>query len=83
MKSLRIHGPLDLRIEDYQVDNLGANQVEIHIAIGGICGTDLHYYKHGGFGKIKLREPKVFLKILEASLAHSLFLDLFQKLAQM
>ena len=33
MKSLRIHGPLDLRIEDYQVDNLGANQVEIHIAI--------------------------------------------------
>ena len=59
MKSLRIHGPLDLRIEDYQVDNLGANQVEIHIAIGGICGTDLHYYKHGGFGQIKLREPMI------------------------
>ena len=59
MKSLRIHGPLDLRIEDYQVDNLGANQVEIHTAIGGICGTDLHYYKHGGFGQIKLREPMI------------------------
>lgn len=59
MKSLRIHGPLDLRIENYQVDNLGANQVEIHIAIGGICGTDLHYYKHGGFGQIKLREPMI------------------------
>ena len=53
MKSLRIHGPLDLRIENYPVDNLGANQVEIHIAIGGICGTDLHYYKHGWFGQIK------------------------------
>ena len=59
MKSLRIHGPLDLRIENYHVDNLGANQVEIHIAIGGICGTDLHYYKHGGFGQIKLREPMI------------------------
>ena len=59
MKSLRIHGPLDLRIENYQVDNLDANQVEIHIAIGGICGTDLHYYKHGGFGQIKLREPMI------------------------
>ena len=59
MKSLRIHGPLDLRIEDYQVDNLGPNQVEIHVAIGGICGTDLHYYKHGGFGQIKLREPMI------------------------
>ena len=59
MKSLMIHGPLDLRIEDYPVDNLKPNQVEIKIAIGGICGTDLHYYKHGGFGQIKLREPMI------------------------
>ena len=59
MKSLRIHGPLDLRIDDYPLDNLGPNQVEIKIAIGGICGTDLHYYKHGGFGQIKLREPMI------------------------
>ena len=59
MKSLKIHGPLDLRIDDYPLDNLGPNQVEIKIAIGGICGTDLHYYKHGGFGQIKLREPMI------------------------
>ena len=59
MKSLRIHGPLDLRIEDYPVDDLEPNQVEINVAIGGICGTDLHYYKHGGFGQIKLREPMI------------------------
>ena len=57
MKSLRIHGPLDLRIENYQVDNLGANQVEIHIAIGGICGTDLHYYKHGAVSYTHLTLP--------------------------
>ena len=59
MKSLKIHGPLDLRIEDYPVDDLEPNQVEIKVAIGGICGTDLHYYKHGGFGQIKLREPMI------------------------
>ena len=59
MKSLKIHGPLDLRIEDYPLDNLDPNQVEINIAIGGICGTDLHYYKHGGFRQIKLREPMI------------------------
>ena len=59
MKSLKIYGPLDLRIDDYPVDSLGPNQVEIKIAIGGICGTDLHYYKHGGFGQIKLREPMI------------------------
>ena len=59
MKSLKIHGPLDLRIEDHPVNDLEPNQVEINVAIGGICGTDLHYYKHGGFGQIKLREPMI------------------------
>ena len=59
MKSLKIHGPLDLKIEDHPVDDLEPNQVEINVAIGGICGTDLHYYKHGGFGQIKLREPMI------------------------
>jgi L-idonate 5-dehydrogenase len=29
------------------------------MATGGICGSDLHYYNHGGFGAIKLREPMV------------------------
>ena len=59
MKSLKIHGEKDLRIEDFPLEKLSSNQVEISIATGGICGTDLHYYKHGGFGHIKLKEPMV------------------------
>ena len=59
MKSLKIHGAMDLRIEDYPLEKLSYNQVQISIATGGICGTDLHYYKHGGFGHIKLKEPMV------------------------
>ena len=59
MKSIKIHGAMDLRIDDYPLDKLSSNQVEISIATGGICGTDLHYYKHGGFGHIKLKEPMV------------------------
>lgn len=59
MKSLKIHGAKDLRIEDYPLDTISSNQVEVSISIGGICGTDLHYYKHGGFGEIKLKEPMV------------------------
>ena len=59
MKSLKIHGPEDLRIEDYPLENISPNQVEVSIAVGGICGTDLHYYKHGGFGQIKLKEPMI------------------------
>jgi L-idonate 5-dehydrogenase len=59
MRSLKIHGPEDLRIEDYPLENISPYQVEVSIAIGGICGTDLHYYKHGGFGQIKLKEPMI------------------------
>ena len=29
------------------------------MANGGICGSDLHYYNHGGFGTVRLREPMV------------------------
>ena len=55
MKALKIHGAMDLRIEDFHLEELTPNQVEISVAMGGICGTDLHYYKHGGFGQIKLK----------------------------
>ena len=34
-------------------------QVEIRMAAGGICGSDLHYYNHGGFGSVRLKEPMV------------------------
>ena len=39
--------------------NPAAGQVAIAIQRGGICGSDLHYYRHGGFGTIVLREPMV------------------------
>ncbi len=59
MKSIVIHGPKDLRVEEQQATAPGPDQVQITMAAGGICGSDLHYYNHGGFGTIKLREPMV------------------------
>ncbi|MGO7778349.1 hypothetical protein ACC741_38260, partial [Rhizobium johnstonii] len=38
----------DLRIEEREPEVAGAGQVEIDIEAGGICGSDLHYYNHGG-----------------------------------
>jgi L-idonate 5-dehydrogenase len=29
----------------------------VRVMRGGICGSDLHYYLHGGFGSIRVREP--------------------------
>lgn len=59
MKSLVIHAPKDLRIEDQDIAAPGPGEVQITMAKGGICGSDLHYYNHGGFGAVKLREPMV------------------------
>jgi L-idonate 5-dehydrogenase len=31
----------------------------VRIEAGGICGSDLHYYHHGGFGTVRLKEPMI------------------------
>ncbi|WEX74974.1 L-idonate 5-dehydrogenase [Sinorhizobium numidicum] len=59
MKSVVIHAAKDLRIEDRAAEAVGPGQVEIAIQAGGVCGSDLHYYNHGGFGAIRLREPMI------------------------
>lgn len=59
MKALVIHGAQDLRLQDWTTEPLGAGQVKLRIAVGGVCGSDLHYYHHGGFGTVRLREPMV------------------------
>ncbi len=59
MKSLVIHAAKDLRIEDHDVAPLKPGQVEVALAAGGICGSDLHYYQHGGFGTVRLKEPMI------------------------
>jgi L-idonate 5-dehydrogenase len=59
MRSLVIHSAKDLRIEEQPVEMLGSGQVLVRIERGGICGSDLHYFNHGGFGAVKLREPMV------------------------
>lgn len=59
MKTLVAHAAKDLRIEDRDVEEIGPEQVEIRMESGGICGSDLHYYHHGGFGTVRLMEPMI------------------------
>ena len=59
MRAIVIHAAKDLRIEEQAAETPGPGQVQIRMAAGGICGSDLHYYNHGGFGAIRLREPMV------------------------
>jgi L-idonate 5-dehydrogenase len=59
MKALVIHAANDLRIEEYPVEAITPDEVQISIAAGGVCGSDLHYFHNGGFGSITLKEPMV------------------------
>jgi len=59
MKSVVCYGPKDLRLEEQEPPVAGPNEVLINIEAGGICGSDLHYYNHGGFGTIRIKEPMI------------------------
>lgn len=59
MEALVIHAPGDLRVEDVPTPALGPNQLRIRVRVGGICGSDLHYFNHGGFGTVRVKEPMV------------------------
>jgi L-idonate 5-dehydrogenase len=59
MKAVVIHAAGDLRIEDQQVAPLGVGDIRVGVRAGGICGSDLHYYQHGGFGAVRLCEAMV------------------------
>lgn len=59
MKAVVIHAAKDLRIEEREAEEPGPGQVLVRVAMGGICGSDLHYYNHGGFGAVRLKEPMI------------------------
>jgi L-idonate 5-dehydrogenase len=57
MRAVVIHAPKDLRIDNYPDPAPGRGEVRVKIAAGGICGSDLHYYHHGGFGTVRIQQP--------------------------
>lgn len=59
MKAIVIHAAKDLRIDERELEMAGPREVEIRLAAGGICGSDLHYYNHGGFGTVRVKEPMI------------------------
>ena len=59
MRAVVIHAPKDLRVEEREPGALGTGQVIVRVEAGGICGSDLHYFNHGGFGAVRLQEPMI------------------------
>ncbi|MGH3691963.1 MAG: alcohol dehydrogenase catalytic domain-containing protein [Microbacterium sp.] len=53
------HAAEDLRIEDIGAPAPRPDEAVVAIAYGGVCGSDLHYWRHGAAGASVLREPMI------------------------
>ncbi len=54
-----VHGAGDLRTEEVARTEVRPGYVAVDMYLGGICGSDLHYWHHGAVGDSRLREPLV------------------------
>jgi L-idonate 5-dehydrogenase len=59
MDALVIHAAGDLRVQDVPTPEVLPHQLKVKVRFGGICGSDLHYFQHGGFGTVRVKEPMV------------------------
>jgi L-idonate 5-dehydrogenase len=59
MQACVVHTAGDLRVEHRSPTRPGPGQVTVAVTLGGICGSDLHYYRHGRVGDFTVREPMV------------------------
>ena len=47
MKLVRVHGPGDYAIDDVPQPNPGPRDVVVKVGACGICGSDIHFVRHG------------------------------------
>jgi D-xylulose reductase len=60
MKALVLKQTNDLEIADINIaESVGREDVRIKINTVGICGSDVHYFKHGKIGPFVVKEPMV------------------------
>lgn len=59
MKAVIVHAANDLRVEEVATPDAGDDGVLIKMAYGGICGSDISYWKHGASGTAILSEPLI------------------------
>ena len=56
---LVINAPDDLQLVEQDAGEMGPGQVLVQVGMGGICGSDLHYFHHGGFGTVLIKRPMI------------------------
>ncbi|MEO9339709.1 NAD(P)-dependent alcohol dehydrogenase [Mesorhizobium sp. SB112] len=60
MKALVLEEKERLSLRDFPIEeNLGSLDVRIKLHTVGICGSDVHYYTHGGSGIFQVKAPMI------------------------
>lgn len=59
MRAVVVHGPEDLRVDERPEPTAGPDEVVMAVEWGGICGSDLSYWRHGSSGTAVLKDPMV------------------------
>lgn len=59
MRAAVLEAPEKLRIQERPVPRPGSGQVLVRVEAVGICGSDVHYYRHGRIGDFVVRSPLV------------------------
>jgi L-idonate 5-dehydrogenase len=57
--SATLFGAEDLRMVEQPVAPLAAGMVRVRFGAGGICGSDMHYFRHGRTGDFVVTSPLV------------------------
>jgi L-idonate 5-dehydrogenase len=59
MRAVVVHGAGDVRVDERPEPVPGPGEVLLAMEWGGICGSDVAYYRHGASGTAVLRHPLV------------------------
>ena len=59
MKAAILYKPLDMRIEEIEIPQIGPNEVLVRMKRVGICGSDVHYYLHGRIASFVIENPLI------------------------
>jgi L-iditol 2-dehydrogenase len=60
MLAARLHGPKDIRVEEIPRPGPPApGEVLLRVKAVGICGSDLHTYRHAAIGDVRLEGPTI------------------------
>ena len=54
-----LHGPEDLRMTERALDPLAPGMVRVRFGAGGICGSDMHYFRHARTGDFVVTSPLI------------------------